>query len=440
MPKRRAHGDGGLYFIKSRKLWRGVVDAGFDSSGKRVQKYVHARSQTDARNRLDELKRELAEHGRTLDRTTTVAAWSETWLEEICRPNLKPSGLRTYTSLVRTWIVPTIGHKRVSALRPTDARQVYKAIKEAGRASATALKVHQVLSSMLADARRDKLIAVNIMAEVDPPRPDDSTRDALSTDDALRVLAAAAQLVDGTRWWVALLAALRQGERLGATIDSIDFGANEFHVQWSLTEATFEHGCSGTCSAKRGGSCPARRLVLPDGIRHRVLEGRMVLVPPKSGKTRVVPLLPQVAEALRRYLAATADWPNPHGLIWRRPDGSPITGGEDNEAWRALLLAAGVITPAQALAKKDRPEGTPETPTTHWARHTTVTVLMELGVPPKIAAEIAGHADVAVTDRYTHVSSAAAHDAMAKLGQHFGSALAIRGVESAALDGVSRGV
>lgn len=77
------------------------------------------------------------------------------------------------------------------------------------------------------------------------------------------------------------------------------------HGHWSLTEARFEHGCGGTCVAQRG-SCPQRRLILADGLEHVQLDGRFCLVRPKSGKPRTIPLLPQLVEALRRYLAATA--------------------------------------------------------------------------------------------------------------------------------------
>jgi site-specific recombinase XerD len=63
-------------------------------------------------------------------------------------------------------------------------------------------------------------------------------------------------------------------------------------------------------------------------------------------------------------------------------------------------------------------------PTTHWARHTTATVLMELGVDAKIIGEIVGHQSEAVPRRYQHVPSAAARDGMDKLGSHFALASA----------------
>jgi site-specific recombinase XerD len=44
---------------------------------------------------------------------------------------------------------------------------------------------------------------------------------------------------------------------------------------------------------------------------------------------------------------------------------------------------------------------------------------MELGVDAKIMGEIVGHQSERITQHYQHVSSAAARDAMNKLGAHF---------------------
>lgn len=422
MPKKRNHGDGALYEVKSRGIWRGVIDIGFWPDGRRRQKTVTAKTQRAARAKLEEIKAERDKYGAPLDKTKTVEAWAETWIETVCAPNMKPAALQGYRSAVDRWIVPTLRKKRIATLKPSDVREVVRAVLDAGRAVSSAHKVYAVLSSMLEAARLEGIAASNPAKLVKAPGAGDGERGALSTDVALKILQAAAQRPDGTRWWFALLAGMRQGERLGATLDSIDFDHHEFTVQWSLTEARFNHGCGNTCGKGRAGSCPDRILDVPAGMRKRQLAGRLCLVPPKSGRERTFPLIPALETALARYLDAD-DRPNPHGLIWRNDDGSPITAGQDSAEWRSLLLEAGVITEAQALPKGERPEGTPDTPTTHWARHTTATVLMELGVDPKVIGEIVGHVDVKTTRGYQHVSSAEARKALEALGAHFQGAL-----------------
>ena len=427
-PKKRSPGDGGLYYIESRGLWRGVIDVVYGPDGRRKQKYVHAKTKTAARDKLDALKKEVAEYGAPLDKTTTVEAFAHRWLDTVCRPKMKPSGLRVYTSNVNKWIIPHIGRKRLAQLKPSDMRALTRAVYDNGGSADTAIKVHTVMSSMLEAARLDGLIARNVARDVDPPKKKATVnRGELDSDDALRVLRAAKDEPDGSRWFFAILTGMRQGERSGATIDSITPAtptrSATFTVNWSLTTVRFEHGCGGTCGKTRGGSCPERRPILADELEHRQLDGRLFLVRPKSGKPRSFPLIPELEAMLADYLDRMRDVPNPHGLIWRNQDGSPITDKQDQAAWRAILLKAGVITAEQAVEPKDRPAGLPPVPTTHWARHTTATVLRRLNIPAYVIGAIVGHANEKTTDIYTHVSERDLHDAMAKLGTHFAKAL-----------------
>ncbi|WP_134131290.1 tyrosine-type recombinase/integrase [Kribbella pratensis] len=53
----------------------------------------------------------------------------------------------------------------------------------------------------------------------------------------------------------------------------------------------------------------------------------------------------------------------------------------------------------------------------HDARHTAATLLLEQGVDIRVVQEILGHSTLAVTKRYTHVTSKLAEDAAAKIGK-----------------------
>lgn len=428
MPKKRSTGDGGLYFDKKRKLWKGVVDLDTWPDGRRRQKTVTSKSQATARDKLEALKAEMVKYGSPLDRTTTLRDWSAHWLETVQRHSLTPNGLKAYESITRKWIVPKLGNKKVADLKPSDIRSVLKAIRDAGLATGTARKAHTVMAGMLESARLDGLAERNVVEDVTPPVVLTKARGALPTEHAFAVLEAAARLEDGTRWWVALLDGLRQSERLGARLDSLDLDAGILNVDWSLVEVNSEHGCGEydngwPCGNKRGGSCPDRGLKLPDAFEHIHLWGRLALKRPKSGKSRQAPLVPPLVEALRRYLAATADRPNPYGLIWRKPNGEPYLPGEDNQAWRDLLFDAGIITKEQRKEPKDRKEGTVDIPTTHWARHTTATVMMELGIDTKVIGSVIGHADEKTTRGYQHVSDQLARSASNAVGGHFAKAL-----------------
>jgi integrase len=60
--------------------------------------------------------------------------------------------------------------------------------------------------------------------------------------------------------------------------------------------------------------------------------------------------------------------------------------------------------------------------TLHGLRHNFCSLLMEQGVPDKVIAELAGHANPAITRRiYQHATDAAHRDAMAQFGAHLGA-------------------
>lgn len=431
MPKKRDHGQGGLYRIRGGTMWRGVVELEPDpETGKRRQKYVHAKTQRACKDKLEEAQREIAEHGAPLDKTTTVAAWAPRWLEEHAKPNLDPNTFETYAGSSK-WIVRAIGTKRLSALKPSDVIAVRDTVVAAGRSTGTARQAYFVLSMMLEAAKAERLTPRNVAEDVKPPKRTPTTRGEIPMDDALRILASAAAMPSsaGSRWWASLLTGMRQGEVLGATIADLDLESGVYEVAWKLEEISRDHGCGDKttdgwpCGYKQGARCPEARWREPDGFEKIQVDGRWHLTRPKSEKGwRVVPIIPQLAEAIRRWLMATKDWPNPHGLIWRHQDGSPIMPREDAQQWRDLLYMAGVIREDQT-----GPGGTELTG--HWARHTTVTVLASLGVDVQIIGEIVGHSSAQVTAIYRHARQSEKRAAMEALGGVWADALTLPALE-----------
>ncbi|MBZ2197238.1 tyrosine-type recombinase/integrase [Occultella gossypii] len=419
MPKIRSHGDGGLYELKSRGLWRGVLDLGYDADGKRIQKSVHAKTKTECRNRLDELKAEIAKHGAPLNKQVTLKAWSATWLQTVAKVNVDPKTYSTYASVTRRWIIPTLGTKQVATLKPSDVRALRTAIVDVGkRSAATARTAHIVLSMMLDAAHAERLCATNVAATVKKPTGAKVERGALPTPEALAILRAAAALPDsaGSRWWFKLLGGQRQGEILGATLADLDLDGGYYVVNWKLEEIPRDHGCGGTCGKKRGAACPDAVWRIPDGFELHHVVDRWHLTRPKSKTGRAVPLGPELVEAIRRHIAATETWPNPYGLIWRNRDGSPILPKDDAAQWRDLLQVAGVIAAAD-----NRPGGTAMTG--HLARHTTVTILASLGYDHQLIGEIVGHSSTKVTEIYRHAQAAEKRAAMDALGGVWAEAL-----------------
>jgi site-specific recombinase XerD len=88
-----------------------------------------------------------------------------------------------------------------------------------------------------------------------------------------------------------------------------------------------------------------------------------------------------------------------HDLVFCQPDGRPIDPRRDWDEWGTILNTVGF--PHLRV---------------HDGRHTAGTLLINQDVHLRVVQEILGHTDIRVTQRYTHVSTAAARDAAERVG------------------------
>ena len=121
------------------------------------------------------------------------------------------------------------------------------------------------------------------------------------------------------------------------------------------------------------------------------LDDRLVRVIGKGGKERVVPIGRAAVEALRRYLARG----RPH--LDRRHRTELFLNARGG-----ALTRAGAFLILRNLAAKAGLE--PERVHPHLLRHSFATHLLEGGADLRSVQEMLGHADLATTELYTHVS------------------------------------
>jgi integrase len=403
--RRRDAGSGGLY-QDSRGLWTAVVELPAVGDERR-RKVIRSKDKAVAARKLKEVRAELDRAGDLATSSPTVAVWMRTWLDRIARPRLKPRTFETYEGYVDRYIVPAIGKIRLDKLTTAHVRKVHEQVTVvSGLSSTTALQAHRILAKSLTDAMREGRVSRNVATLTDAPRKAVSTRGALVSDHARALLVSVANdETAAAQWSIALLTGMRQGERLGLTRDAIDLDAGVITVSWQLQRLRWEHGCGARrsdrtwpCGKSRGGSCPDRHLDVPAGQEAKRVYGGLWLTRPKSrAGWREVPMPPLLAEVMTRYLASHQ--PGDEGLIFVRTDRHPIDPRDDSAAWDRALRDAGL--PDVVL---------------HSARHTTATLLLELGVPEKVRVQIMGHSSATTTAGYTHVADPLMRDALGRLG------------------------
>ena len=118
--------------------------------------------------------------------------------------------------------------------------------------------------------------------------------------------------------------------------------------------------------------------------------GATITVTGKRNKSRTVPILPVVAEAIEAYVKLTPWPPGRDAPLFRGQRGGPLDPGIVRSAIRAARPALGL----------------PDTATPHALRHSFATHLLARGADLRSIQELLGHASLSSTQIYTAVDAA----------------------------------
>lgn len=376
----RRKGTGSIY-RNSRGQWVAAIEAGWSESGKRRRLTFKARTESEVRARLAHAQQRIAVEGPTASFVSiSLKRWADEWLEHRQRL-VRPGTFVSDQSSIRRWIIPIIGHIRLDALTPADVRAVSRAQEESGLALPTMQRTHVVLKKLLADAAAEGYQVSHRTREAPAPGVGASTRQALSVEEAMRILDVARSRADSSRWIAALIEGLRPAEALGLTWDMVDLEAQTMTLAWQLKALPYKE--------RRN---PASGFRVPRGFESRRLEGAYHLVRPKTrAGTRVVPLAPALADELSIWRGKAS---SPHNLVWPGEGGAPRSAEADRAQWYEIADEAGV--------RVTLPDGTKRRPLLYEARHTAATLLLASGVDETTIKAILGHSTILSTQTYLH--------------------------------------
>lgn len=397
--KQRRKGTGSIY-QNSRGQWVAAIEAGWTEGGLRHRLTLKARTEAEIRARLAEAQRRIAAEGAvTSFASITLKRWADQWIAQRQRV-VRPGTFVSDRSALQRWIVPTLGHVRLDALVPADIRKVAAAQETAGLALPTMQRTHAVLCKLLTDAVAEGYLVSQRVRETGGPGAGPSSRQALSVEDATRILAIVAKRPDASRWVAALIAGLRPAEALGLTWNMVDLNAATMTLAWQLKALPYvEH------------RMPASGFRVPRGFESRHLVGAYHLVRPKTrAGVRVVPMVPWLTDALTAWGGCAPE--SPFDLVWPRDNGSPRSAEFDRAQWYEIVDQAGVIV---AL-----PDGTTRRPLLYEARHTAATLLLANGIDETTIKAVLGHSSVLSTQSYLHTDHTRVRAALAESAKMLG--------------------
>ena len=403
--RRRTKGSGSL-FQRKDGMWIGRIEIPNELDPKRYRSEVSSSDKAVALEKLEQLKLDIAAGLEQLKKGVTVEAWMMRWIDEIKKENLAPRVHRTYKSTIRQQIIPAIGPAKLADLKPAHIRHLLdyvrttmveveqedgEVIEKPKWSSRTVQVAYDRIRDGLDDAARERppLIRENVARLVPRPKAVSAEIPHHTAEQARAVLDTAIKEKNPYTSLIAAryLTAMRRGELLGLEEDRIDFENLTIDKSWQLQWLPLKEGMKYSEDPDRYDA--------PKGYEVRPLYYGAALVRPKTRKSYLIPMAPELAAILQVYLETRK--PNSYGLVWVSPAGAPILPADDSTVWEAAQEAAKVpIIPG------------------HGGRHTANNLLE---IPEEDRMRILGQSSVAANRIYRKVNLERARHGMGEFSR-----------------------
>jgi site-specific recombinase XerD len=322
--RKRANGEGTIYQRKDGRFEGAAFVPSTAGTAKRVR--VYGRTREEVRRQLTKILEQADQGIPVAAENWTVAGYLAYWLEHVIRPERKPRTYQGYEGVVRLYLVPELGGKRLAKLAAQDVRVFITRIRAqclcckhgvdaardeprccprpGGECCESRLSVrmvqsiHAVLRIALESAVREEVSPRNVARLVKVTTPKYTVNRGLSAAQARHVLRAAKSERLYALYVLALCLGLRRCELLGLRWDDVDLDKGTLEVVQTLQR----------------------------------VGGALRFVRPKTeGSARTIPLPLLCIGALRehrrqQFTERAGAWPNWHenGLVFPTRIGTPM--------------------------------------------------------------------------------------------------------------------
>src|SRR5271169_6444140 len=139
----------------------------------------------------------------------TLNEYLDQWLETAAKPRLREKSYRSYESLLRRYVRPSLGPRSLAAICPLDIQAVYQEMIERGLSARTVRYTHSVLRSSMRQAIRWRVLAEDPTNGAQLPRQRRRELRVLTPEQSRLFLETAMQTAYGPLLAVALTTAAR---------------------------------------------------------------------------------------------------------------------------------------------------------------------------------------------------------------------------------------
>lgn len=399
--KRNPNGEGTIYLRKDGRY----EGAGYVlmPDGTQKRRRVYGRTWEETRKKLTAMLAQSDQGIPAADTTENLGSYLAYWLDHVVRHKVRASTVYSYSKCVNAYIVPRLGKKKLARLSAKDvrlfldwARQACQCCVQGQDAARPPTKrrccalspkkccdkhlsprmvqyLHAVLRNALQHAVREEMIQRNVAKLVQMQTPRYRVGRGLSAEEAKKLLAEVRDDRLSAAYVLALYLGLRRGELLGLHWADVDLEGGSLEIRTALQR----------------------------------VDGALVLTAPKTRRSeRPVPLPRVCVDALRRHragqhaerVAAGERW-RESGLVFTTRLGTAIEPRNLNRHFYPVRERLGLEVRFHDL------------------RHTCVTLLLGLGIPPHIVRDIVGHSALDVTmNIYAHADMTEKRAALDRLG------------------------
>lgn len=355
---KRANGEGNI-----RKRTDGKWEGRYVYNGKRHS--VYGKTQAEVRKKLTEAQAQIDGGAFVAPSKITVAEWGKTWLSD-CLHGKNQETVSSYEAKLRLHILPAIGEKRLTELKPIVITHFYNQLQDKGLSDKTISCIHGALHKMIQDAVTNEIIKENVCDKVHPPKTNTVKKEMHPLKD--RQVSAFLEAIKGNGmeqlFFTALFTGARESELIGLTWDCIDFERGTIHLYRQLKR-------------DRG-----KKEYVFTSLKNR--ESR-TFAPPVSVMTMLKAVRKNQAEM---KLKAGECWSNTDNLVFTNEIGERLSTRTVYRAFKKIVDGMGLHEVRL-----------------HDLRHTYSVLALQNGMDYKTLSHNLGHATVAFTmDVYGHVS------------------------------------
>lgn len=361
---KRANGEGSI-----RKRPDGKWEGRYVYNGKRHS--VYGKTQAEVRKKLTEAQAQIDGGAFVAPSKITVAEWGKTWLSD-CLHGKNQETVSSYEAKLRLHILPAIGEKRLTELKPIVITHFYNQLQDKGLSDKTISCIHGALHKMIQDAVTNEIIKENVCDKVHPPKTNTVKKEMHPLKD--KQVSVFLESIKGNSmehlFFTALFTGARESELIGLTWDCIDFERGMIHLYRQL---------------KRDRS---RKEYVFTSLKNR--ESR-TFAPPADVMKALKAVKRQQAEW---QLKAGESWNNQNNLVFTNEIGERLSTRTVYRAFKKIVDGMGLHEVRL-----------------HDLRHTYSVLALQNGMDYKTLSSNLGHATVAFTmDVYGHVSETMMHN------------------------------